>query len=171
MSRAASKATGYRPCVGIALFNAQGRVFMGRRPNKALREHSAPGHEWQMPQGGIDPGEPPLDAAWRELREETGVASATLLAEARDWFQYDLPQDISRAAWQGRYRGQRQKWFAFRFEGDEAEINIHHPHGGHHAEFDAWRWERLQHTPQLIIPFKRGVYEQVAAEFGRFGEP
>ena len=163
-----AKAAGYRPCVGIALFNAAGLVFVGRRRNKALREHSAPGHEWQMAQGGIDDGEAPLAAAQRELREETGVVSVRLLAEARDWFQYDLPRDISRAAWQGRYRGQRQKWFAFRFEGDEAEINIHHPAGGHTVEFDAWRWEKLERMPDLIIPFKRGVYEQVAAEFARF---
>ena len=159
---------GYRPCVGLALFNRQGLVFVGRRANKALREHVAPDHEWQMPQGGIDKGEAPLDAARRELQEETNVTSATLLAEAPDWLAYDLPLDIGKEAWKGRWRGQAQKWFAFRFDGDETEIDIATPAGGHKAEFDAWRWERLEHTPGLIIPFKREVYVQVARLFAPF---
>ncbi len=159
----------YRPCVGIALFNRAGLVFIGRRANKKLREHVAPGHEWQMPQGGIDTGEDPLAAAIRELQEETNVTSVSLIAEAEDWFAYDLPEDIAQESWKGRYRGQRQKWFAFRFDGDESEIDIAHPAGGHKAEFDAWRWERAASLAALIIPFKRPVYERVVASFAHIG--
>ena len=156
----------YRPCVGVVLVNRDGLVFMGRRANKALVEHVAPGFEWQMPQGGIDDGEDPRAAAFRELREETNVSSASLIAEAPDWFAYDLPPDIAQQAWGGRYRGQTQKWFALRFEGEDAEIDVAHPDGGRHkAEFDAWRWEPLTRTPDLVIPFKRPVYEQVVAAF------
>lgn len=159
---------GYRPCVGLALFNRQGQVFIGRRANKKQREHTAPGHEWQMPQGGIDAGENPYVAALRELQEETSVTSVTLLAEAPDWFVYDLPTDIANQSWKGRYRGQAQKWFAFRFEGDEHEINVLSPTGGHKAEFDSWRWEQLEKTPDLIIPFKQGVYHKVVSAFAQF---
>jgi putative (di)nucleoside polyphosphate hydrolase len=159
---------GYRPCVGLALFNADGLVFIGRRANKKQREHVAPGHEWQMPQGGIDAGETPLEAAWRELQEETNVTSAVLLAEAPGWLTYDLPADIGKQAWKGRWRGQAQKWFAFRLTGSDAEIDILNPAGGHKAEFDAWRWVSLSETPALIIPFKQGVYRQVAALFAPF---
>jgi putative (di)nucleoside polyphosphate hydrolase len=156
----------YRPCVGVMLLNHDGLVFIGRRRNKALREHVAPGHEWQMPQGGIDKGEDPYVAAVRELFEETGVSTIKLLAEAPEWFAYDLPNDIAQEAWKGRFRGQRQKWFAFRFEGDESEIRIDPPPGGHKAEFDAWRWEPMANLPDLIIPFKRPVYENVVRAFG-----
>ncbi|MEN5082046.1 RNA pyrophosphohydrolase [Bosea sp. TWI1241] len=159
---------GYRPCVGLALFNREGHVFVGRRANRSQREHVAPGHEWQMPQGGIDPGEAPLAAAYRELREETSVASVSLLAEAPGWLSYDLPREIGKEAWRGRYRGQAQKWFALRFEGDEDEIDILTPVGGHKAEFDAWRWVPLAETPALIIPFKREVYVEVARLFEPF---
>jgi putative (di)nucleoside polyphosphate hydrolase len=156
---------GYRPCVGLALFNPAGLVFIGRRANRSQREHVAPGHEWQMPQGGIDAGEQPIEAAYRELREETNVASVSLLAEAPDWLSYDLPREIGKEAWRGKYRGQAQKWFAFRFEGDESEIDILNPGGGHKPEFDAWRWVELAQTPDLIIPFKRDVYREVARLF------
>ncbi|MDP3408489.1 RNA pyrophosphohydrolase [Bosea sp. (in: a-proteobacteria)] len=162
---------GYRPCVGLALFNAQGLVFIGRRANQSLREHVAPGHEWQMPQGGIDKGEAPLQAATRELQEETNVTSVALLAEAPGWLAYDLPVDIGKEAWKGRWRGQAQKWFAFRLTGPDSEIDIEKPAGGHKAEFDAWRWERLDATPSLIIPFKQGVYREVAALFAPFAAP
>ena len=158
----------YRPGVGIMLIDRQGRVFIGRRRNKRLAEHVAPGYEWQMPQGGIDEDEEPYQAALRELREETNVGSVSLLAEAPDWYAYDLPDPIARQSWQGRYIGQRQKWFALRFEGDDAEIDIAHPAGGHKPEFDAWRWERMERLPDLIIPFKRRVYEQVVAAFAPF---
>lgn len=159
---------GYRPCVGLALFNPQGLVFIGRRADKTKREHVAPGHAWQMPQGGIDEGETPLEAARRELAEETSVTSVALLGEAPGWLAYDLPVDIGKEAWKGRWRGQAQKWFAFRLTGSEDEINVLAPAGGHKAEFDAWRWARLDETPELIIPFKQDVYRQVAMHFARF---
>ncbi|MEI5665458.1 RNA pyrophosphohydrolase [Bosea sp. CCNWLW174] len=156
---------GYRPCVGLALFNPAGLVFVGRRANRSQREHTAPGHEWQMPQGGIDAGEQPIEAAYRELREETNVSSVSLLAEAPEWLSYDLPYEIGKEAWRGRYRGQSQKWFAFRFDGDESEIDILNPGGGHKPEFDAWRWVPLAETTELIIPFKREVYREVVRLF------
>jgi len=149
------------------LINREGLVFVGRRRNKKLVEHVAPGHEWQMPQGGIDRGEDPYAACLRELHEETNVRSVSLLAEARDWYAYDLPGDVARKAWRGRYNGQIQKWYALRFEGDESEIDVSSP-AGHKPEFDAWRWERMEHLPDLIIPFKRPVYEKVVADFAEF---
>ena len=156
----------YRPCVGVMLINPAGLVFVGRRRNKRLVEHVAPGHEWQMPQGGIDPGEDPYAACLRELHEETNVRSVSLIAEAPDWYTYDLPYDVAKKSWRGRFQGQRQKWFALRFEGDESEIDIETPGGGaHKPEFDAWRWEHISHLPELIIPFKRPVYEKVVAVF------
>lgn len=161
----------YRPCVGIMLFNRAGLVFVGRRRNKKQPEHVAPGYEWQMPQGGIDKGEAPYHAALRELKEETNVSSVTFLAEAAEWHAYDLPQDVMKKTWRGGYRGQTQKWFALRFTGAESEIDIHDPGPGHRPEFDAWRWERLQNLPDLIIPFKRGVYEKVCAAFAPFATP
>ena len=155
----------YRPCVGVMLVNAEGLVFIGRRRNKRQPEHVAPGHEWQMPQGGIDPGEDPDVAAWRELHEETNVRSVSMIAEAPDWYSYDLPNDVARKSWRGGYRGQTQKWFALRFTGDDSEIDIHDPGPGHKPEFDAWRWEKIERLPELIIPFKRQVYENVVADF------
>lgn len=157
----------YRAGVGIMLINRQGRVFIGRRRDGELPEHVAPGYEWQMPQGGIDENEEPYRAALRELREETNVHSVSLLAEAPGWYAYEVPDAIARQAWKGRYVGQRQKWFALRFEGEDGEIDIAHP-PGHEAEFDAWRWESMERLPDLIIPFKRRVYEQVVAAFAPF---
>ena len=154
----------YRPCVGIMLLNKDGLVFVGHRRDKKLKEHVAPGYEWQMPQGGIDQGEAPQAAAIRELREETNVTSVTLLGEAPRWLSYDLPRRVATQSYKGRYRGQRQKWFAMRFEGIETEIDIAAP-GGHKPEFDGWRWERMDRLPDLIIPFKRPVYEQVVEFF------
>ncbi|WP_395665599.1 RNA pyrophosphohydrolase [Methylocella sp.] len=155
----------YRPCVGIMLLNREGRVFVGRRRAKKSLDVPRIGHEWQMPQGGIDSGEGPLQAAVRELREETNVVSVSLLAESPDWLSYDLPEEFSRRSWKGRFQGQRQKWFAFRFEGDDAEINIDAPAGGCRPEFDAWRWAGIDELVGLIIPFKRPVYEKVVETF------
>lgn len=156
----------YRPCVGIALFNAQGRVFVARRRPDKGPEYRDPVYEWQMPQGGIDSGEDPYRAALRELYEETNIRSTRLIAEAPEWFNYDLPLDTLGKALKGRYRGQTQKWFALRFTGDESEIDVLAPGGGQHKpEFVDWRWEQLERMPELIIPFKRGVYEQVVRAF------
>ena len=157
---------GYRPCVGLAVFNPEGLVFLGRR-RAGVETGNA--QAWQMPQGGIDPGETPLQAALRELYEETNMRTVSLLGETDDWLCYDLPGSNAGQLWKGRYRGQSQKWFAFRFEGDESEIDVSKPGGGRHKpEFSAWRWERLERVPELIIPFKRAVYDQVATAFARF---
>ncbi len=159
----------YRRSAGVTLVNRDGAVFIGRR--KKSREGLVVGHEWQMPQGGIDEGEEPYDAALRELFEETNVSSASLIAEAPQWLSYDLP-DNARGRWRGRYRGQTQKWFLMRFEGEDSEIDIERPAGGAHApEFDAWRWERLEALPNLVVPFKRRVYEGVVAAFAELARP
>jgi putative (di)nucleoside polyphosphate hydrolase len=157
----------YRDCVGIAVFNAQGNVFIGsRKPADDPEDSAEHGSPWQMPQGGIDPGEDPLRAALRELHEETNITAVSLLAEAPEWIYYDLPDDALGIALKGKYRGQRQRWFAFAFTGQDSEIDIHSPGGGKYtAEFDAWRWERLTHTPALIVPFKKEAYEKVVAAF------
>jgi putative (di)nucleoside polyphosphate hydrolase len=154
----------YRPCVGMMVLNAAGLVFIGRRSSGP--EHVDLTHEWQMPQGGVDAGEDPWPAALRELREETNITSVEKLAESREWLAYDLPPDVAGRAWGGRYRGQTQKWYALRFLGSDSEINILHPTGGHKPEFFEWRWEPARNLPDLIIPFKRKVYERVLAEFG-----
>ena len=154
----------YRPCVGVMVFNRKGRVWIGRRIN-GKPEHVDETHAWQMPQGGIDDGEDPREAALRELREETNITSVTEVGESRDWLAYDLPPGVIKKAWRGRFRGQKQKWFALRFDGDESEIDIMTPAGGHKPEFDLWRWEKPERLPGLIIPFKRAVYENVVAEF------
>lgn len=158
----------YRDCVGIAVFNPHGNVLLGHRKSAGDPDQSAEhGSAWQMPQGGIDRGEDPLKAALRELREETNITSVSLLAEAPEWIFYDLPDDALGKAWKGKYRGQRQRWFAFAFTGDESEIDIAEPDGGkHEAEFDAWRWEKLSRAPSLIVPFKRAAYEKVVEAFG-----
>jgi putative (di)nucleoside polyphosphate hydrolase len=159
----------YRPCVGIMLLNRAGRVFIGRRTDGP--EHVDATHVWQMPQGGIDPDEDPWRAALRELYEETNVRSVERLGETRDWLTYDIPREIIGQAWKGKYRGQRQKWYALRFTGRESEIDVAHPAGGHEPEFLAWRWEAMANLPALIVPFKRKVYEQVVAEFRHLAEP
>ncbi|MFZ1962637.1 MAG: RNA pyrophosphohydrolase [Roseiarcus sp.] len=154
----------YRRSAGVMLLNRDGAAFVGRR-KKSREGGLVVGHEWQMPQGGIDDGEAPFEAALRELYEETNVASTSLIAEAPQWLSYELPADAS-SRWRGRYRGQTQKWFLLRFEGEDSEIDIERPAGGAHPpEFSAWRWERLEALPDLVVPFKRRVYEEVVALF------
>ena len=114
-----------------------------------------------MPQGGIDEGEDPYPAALRELYEETNIHSVEKLGEIEDWLTYDIPREDRGKAWKGKYRGQKQKWYALRFTGDESEIDIEHPAGGHEPEFIDWRWEPMRDLPDLIVPFKREIYEQV----------
>ncbi len=156
----------YRACVGMMVLNRDNHVFIGRRTSGP--EHVDASHSWQMPQGGVDDGEDLYQAALRELQEETSIRSVMKLGEIDDWLSYDIPQRIAGRAWKGRYRGQKQKWFAFRFTGNENEINILQPVGGHKPEFVEWRWEPMRNLPGLIIPFKRQVYEQVVKEFCRF---
>ena len=152
----------YRPCVGIMVFDRRHQVWIGRRVGSP-NQHS-PGGWWQMPQGGIDAGEAPAAAAMRELGEETGMRSARIAAESAHWHTYDLPPELAGRVWQGRYRGQTQKWFALEFTGDPREIDIS-ARDGHAAEFDQWRWAGIDELLGLIVPFKRAVYEQVIAEF------
>jgi putative (di)nucleoside polyphosphate hydrolase len=156
----------YRPCAGLAVLNRRGLVFIGRRTNGP--EHVDLTHVWQMPQGGIDAGEDPWPAALRELQEETNITSVERLGEIEEWLTYDIPRDIVGQAWNGKYRGQSQKWYALRFTGGESEIDIEHPAGGHEPEFVEWRWEPLDKLPNLVVPFKRKVYERVVAEFKKF---
>ena len=160
----------YRPCVGVTLVNGAGEAFIGhRKPKRASEVLDA--RSWQMPQGGIDAGEDPLAAAKRELWEETSVRSIELIAEMPRWLQYDLPVG-ARGRWGGRYRGQTQKWFLFRFLGADAEINVRRPaEGAHDAEFDDWRWERFERLPDLVVPFKREVYQAVAEAFAPLAKP
>jgi putative (di)nucleoside polyphosphate hydrolase len=157
----------YRPNVGIALFNADGRVLTGHRFRDDGPEIILPGLEWQMPQGGVDEGEDHRAAAFRELWEETSVKSADYLAET-DWLTYEFPPFDSPSHRLAKFRGQRQKWFALRFTGAETEIDPLTPRNGQPAEFDAWRWERLHRVADLVVPFRREVYRAVAQSFARF---
>jgi putative (di)nucleoside polyphosphate hydrolase len=156
----------YRPCAGLTVFNAEGLVFVGRRAGGP--EHVDATHIWQMPQGGIDDGEDAYAAALRELYEETNIRSVEKLGEIGEWLTYDIPREIIGEAWGGKYRGQKQKWYALRFTGDEREINISAPAGGHAPEFIDWRWTKLRELPDLVVPFKRDIYERVVKEFARF---
>ncbi len=143
----------YRPCVGVMLVNSSGMIWVGRRLDTP--------NGWQMPQGGIDEGERPCDAALRELHEEIGTDKAEIIAESQTWHRYDLPPYLLGKAWKGRYRGQEQRWFLLRFKGCDSDIDI----ATDHPEFDAWQWVAPGALSSLIVPFKRAVYEQVVAEF------
>ena len=159
----------YRPCVGVMVLNREGLAFIGRRIDGP--EHIDLSHAWQMPQGGIDRGEDPWPAALRELHEETSMRSVERLDEIADWLKYDIPREIVGQAWRGKYRGQKQKWFALRFTGKDSEIDVAHPAGSHETEFSAWRWEPMQNVPELVVPFKRAVYERVVREFSHLTRP
>src|SRR5262249_31453234 len=141
----------YRPCVGTMVVNRDNLIFVGRRLSGP--EQIDLRHAWQMPQGGIDPGEDPYQAALRELDEETNLTSVERLAQSRGWFTYDLPHDLVGRAWGGRFRGQTQRWYLLRFTGRDAEINIAHPPGGHDPEFVEWRWSALEELAELVVPF------------------
>lgn len=145
----------YRRGVGIMLLDDRSRVFVARRIDM-------PSDAWQMPQGGIDKGEAPIEAAWREMEEEIGTAAAELVAESRDWLRYDLPVDLVPRLWGGRFRGQEQKWFAFRFTGSDGDIDLE----TEHPEFLDWKWAEMAELPGLIVPFKRPLYQAVVEEFG-----
>ncbi len=147
----------YRPCAGVMLLNARGEVFAGQRIDSAA-------DAWQMPQGGIDPGEAPRDAALRELREETGVPAelVTVEAETADWIPYELPPDLVPKLWHGRYRGQKQKWFLMRFQGADSDVDI----ATETPEFSAWCWVPPDQLVARIVPFKRHVYARLLDEFG-----
>lgn len=153
----------YRPNVGAVLFNAAGLILVARRADMPNAE-GAPGG-WQLPQGGMDAGEDPAVAVFRELEEEIGTAKAEILAEHPEWLNYDLPPELIGKALGGKYRGQTQKWFALRFLGVDADIRLDlDPH----PEFDAWRWARLAELPGMAVPFKRAIYDRLAVDFARF---
>jgi putative (di)nucleoside polyphosphate hydrolase len=148
------KALPYRPCVGGMLINRQGLVFVAKRIDTLAEA-------WQMPQGGIDAGEEPRVAVLRELEEEIGTNNAEIIAESREWLSYDLPEHLMGKLWGGKYRGQTQKWFALRFLGQDEEINI----ATAHPEFSEWKWAPRESLPELIVPFKRALYQRVVNEF------
>ncbi|SOC08184.1 putative (di)nucleoside polyphosphate hydrolase [Rhodobacter sp. JA431] len=156
MSRKDLSALPYRKNVGIVLMNAEGLIFAGQRIDN-------PGHAWQMPQGGIDAGEKPKEAALRELFEETGVRADLVekIAKTEDWVTYDLPEELIGQIWGGKYRGQKQKWFLFRFLGQDSDVNI----ATEHPEFSVWQWMEPAELIEKIVPFKRAVYEQVFDTF------
>jgi len=147
----------YRRGVGLMLLNRDNLVFVARRID--MNDEA-----WQMPQGGIDGDETPVVAAMRELEEEIGTNNASVVAESRDWLQYDLPKDLRQKLWGGRYHGQKQKWFLLRFEGQDSDINI----ATKHPEFSAWQWVEAARLPDLIVPFKRDIYRQVLIEFADY---
>lgn len=153
----------YRDNVGACLFNAAGLVLVARRADMPNAEGPAGG--WQLPQGGMDAGEDPRQAVSRELEEEIGTAKAEIIGEHPDWLFYDLPPTLIGKALKGKYRGQRQRWFAMRFLGEDSDIRLDlDPH----PEFDSWRWAPLADLPGLIVPFKRPIYEILARDFARF---
>jgi len=150
----------YRRCAGIMLLNKSGKVFVARRIDTAIEA-------WQMPQGGIDEGEKPLDAATRELEEETGVTNVSVIGEYEEWLTYDLPDDLYGKVWKGKYGGQTMKWFVMRYNGEDSEINIE----TEHAEFSIWKWAEMSTLENIIIPFKKEIYKKLAEKFKDLAEP
>jgi putative (di)nucleoside polyphosphate hydrolase len=155
----------YRPNVGAVLFNQEGLVLVARRGD--LPNAEAPAGGWQLPQGGIDEGEDPREAVLRELAEEIGTRRANVIGEHEAWLTYDLPPELLGVALRGRYRGQRQRWFALRFTGQDSDIRLDLDA---HPEFDAWRWAPLSSLPALAVPFKRPIYEILVTSFARFAQ-
>ncbi len=147
----------YRPCAGIMLLNDAGKVFVAKRNDS---DYDA----WQMPQGGIDKGESPRDGALRELFEETSVKNAEILEEYPDWISYDLPDELMGKIWGGKYRGQKMKWFALRLMGGDNEINIFTKN----AEFSEWKWAEMKDLADLIVPFKRDLYQTLSKHFKKY---
>jgi len=154
----------YRDNAGVVLFNPRGKVFLGHRLDKPDQKIL---RGWQLPQGGIDAGEDPCEAARRELAEETNVTSTQIITPAEDWLAYDFPDEMINQRLGKKYRGQRQMWYAMLFTGDDAEIDVDAPgNGAHRPEFSRWRWEKLSNLPDLVVPFKRDVYRQLVYWFG-----
>ena len=150
----------YRPCAGMMVFNHDGRIFAGKRIDQTQEA-------WQLPQGGIDPGEDPRETALRELKEEIGTSNVAFLREHPQWLTYDLPENLIGVVWEGRYRGQRVKWFALRFLGTDSEINLATPH----AEFSDWKWLEIGDVLALAVPFKRDLYANAIAAFSDLARP
>ena len=157
LHRDAAAGLPYRRGVGVMVLNRDGLVLVARRIDM-------PSEAWQMPQGGIDGRESPIEAARRELCEEIGTCNGEFLGESRDWYSYDLPAELAGKLWRGRFRGQTQKWFAFRFAGDDSEINLE----TETPEFLAWKWVEPDEVPRLIVPFKRDIYAAILTEFAPF---
>jgi len=153
----------YRPCVGLVVINTQGLIWGGARVDAAKNGYP---DAWQMPQGGIDPGESPIDAAMRELGEETSIPAhaVEVLGETADWYPYELPRDLIPKLWKGRYRGQSQKWFALKFNGSDDLVNIE----TEEPEFERWDWLSPEKLIETIVPFKQDIYRGVLAEFSAF---
>ena len=144
----------YRPCVGIVLKNTDGKIFVGQRIDNMVEA-------WQMPQGGIDDGETPIDAGFREMMEEIGTNNATFVAEHPDWLDYDIPEELANRLWNASFKGQTQKWLLFEFTGDDSDINI----VTEEPEFRAWKWAEPEGLPDLAVPFKKDVYLGVLDAF------